>query len=78
MKTPGKTPVENIIKRAPPYEFGGSYQQDSTPCPSIASHVANCPVCSNLRFKEQLLYVLTGAGIVAVLVFLNRVIFTEK
>jgi hypothetical protein len=80
VKEPGKTPIEKILPSVStsysgplspksksvenPYRKTSS---DNLRCTDVATHLTDCPVCSDLQGKQKLLYICLGA--IAVIVF---------
>jgi hypothetical protein len=75
---PGKTPIDkilpkNIIKPRLFQDVDLNPPSNLT-CPNVASHLIDCPVCSNLHTKEKLLYIFLGAIIVIIFFVIKKTI----
>jgi hypothetical protein len=43
-------------------------------CPNVLLHQENCPVCSNLRTKEKMIYIVAGVIISFIILFGLKII----
>jgi hypothetical protein len=76
----GKTPIETILgtwrtsgSPAPGVPFNVPVTrriEQAYLCPNVLLHQENCPVCSNLRTKEKMIYIVAGV-IISVIILLG-------